>query len=117
MNQGKPGKNGPKTGVVNLFGEPADEVPTKTKEIRGYPFGEVASALQKEIRRGDERAAECLRPKVLTLLAVIEALRKAIEPLLTIDQVDDEGFTTAAWNRAYIDARTALALVSGSRDA
>lgn len=42
-----------------LFGEGAhEEAAEPSKLIRGrYPFGEVASAFQKEIRRGDERAA------------------------------------------------------------
>ena len=48
-------------------------------------------------------------------LAAIEALREAIEPLLTTAQVD--GSTTAAWNRAYCDARAALALVTGGKAA
>ena len=46
-------------------------------------------------------------------LAVIEALREALEASLAVVQVDDEGFITAEWNRAYCDARAALALVMG----
>jgi replication-associated recombination protein RarA len=53
--------NGPGEPVKNaqprLFGEEAPEE-HKVKLIRGvYPFGEVASALQKELRRGDLRQA------------------------------------------------------------
>lgn len=43
-------------GQSTLFGE-APEAQEGQKQIRGYPFGVVASALQKEIRRGDERRA------------------------------------------------------------
>ena len=50
-------------------------------------------------------------------LAVIEALAAALEASLAVEQVDEEGFITAAWNRAYGDARTALALVTGGRHA
>ena len=54
-----------------------------------------------------------IKPQTLRCLTVIKALQAALEPLLTLEQVDDEGFVTAEWNRAYCDGRAALALVMG----
>mgnify|MGYP001610402550 CR=1 FL=1 len=57
------------------------------------------------------------RQDLKACLAVIEALAAALEASLAVEQVDEEGFITAAWNRAYGDARTALALVTGGKAA
>lgn len=84
------GKSGPKNGRTNLFGEPAEEAGPKTKEIRGYPFGMVASALQKEIRRGDERAA------VYWALLLAEAAPWYAWKRILITAAEDIGLAAAA---------------------
>ena len=66
---------------------------------------------------GEQHYSNCGLEYRQRSLAVIEALAAALEASLAVEQVDDEGFITAAWNRAYRDARTALALVTGGRNA
>ena len=75
------------------------------------------AALQKRCAYRSEVSGE-LEPEfdsreMLRCLAVIEALAAALEASLAVAQVDDEGLMTAEWNRAYHDAKAALALVMG----
>ena len=46
-----------KSGQNEMFDESTAQQGPKLTKLGKYPFGEVASAMQKEIRRGDERAA------------------------------------------------------------